>query len=483
MKLVFEKPSDVHVVCMFEDAIEEQKEKFCSHANNDLDNLIRRGVFEAKCGQVALALDTEGKGRAFVGLGKKADYEPNLVVEAFFNLANQLKEQKVSSAYLHTPKLPEEVQLESVFEGFLQSEYHFDRYLSKKKEEAPELELYVNSPDLSQEELKALFERVQNLMEGVFFTRDLVNTPANDLYPETLAEEIRKTLVPLGVEVEVLGKEAIEALGMTAFLAVSQGSEKEPRFILMKYLPRKDQKEHLSFVGKGLTYDSGGYAIKTPAGMSTMKCDMGGAGAVAGAIYAIAKNHLDVNVVGVVASCENMISGGSYKNGDIISSMKGTTIEVGNTDAEGRVTLADSIYYAATRLNSSAIIDLATLTGACVAALGNYMTGCLTSDEELYKMLEEASQKSGEDLHLFRATRHHRKQIEGTIGDLKNSAKGGAGSITAGLFLEHFTEGLPWVHMDIAGPAYTESKYSYLPAGATGIPVKTLVRFAEAYGK
>ena len=299
------------------------------------------------------------------------------------------------------------------------------------------------------------------------------------MYPESFANYVVDLFKDLPVEVDVLDKNQIENLNMKAFLSVSEGSDKEPKFVIIKYMP-EDKKEHITFVGKGLTYDSGGYAIKTTSGMVNMKSDMAGASSVVGAIYALAKNEVQTNVVGVMALCENLISGSAYKNGDIISSMKGTTIEIANTDAEGRVTLADSLYYAATKLNSTTIVDLATLTGACIVALGEKVTGVVSNDDNVCESLIDASLRADENMFRFQVFNEHRQQIKGTEGDIKNSTTGGAGAITAGVFLEEFVENKPWAHLDIAGPAFQDSQSSYLPKGATGTPVKTLYEFAKS---
>ena len=315
-------------------------------------------------------------------------------------------------------------------------------------------------------------------MEGVYLTKDLVNTPSIDMYPEILAKVAKEKLSPLGVEVEVLGYEEIKALKMEAFLAVAKGSAKEPKFIIMKYLPVKDEKP-TALVGKGLCYDSGGYAIKPAASMVTMKSDMTGAASVIGAIYGLAKNKVKKNVIGLVAACENMISGDAYKNGDIVSSMKGLSIEVINTDAEGRLTLADALYYASTKTDAKQIIDMATLTGACIMALGQRTVGTVTNDDKLFDKVEEAFKTTGEQVWKLPIFEDSREKVKGDVSDIKNSTTGGAGTITAGVFLEHFVENKPWVHLDIAGPAFSDTDYPYTGKGATGIPVRSIYEFIK----
>src|SRR5699024_3409888 len=239
----------------------------------------------------------------------------------------------------------------------------------------------------------------------------------------------------------------IEELDMEAFLAVSKGSEEEPQFIKMTWNGNPDNEKKLALVGKGLTYDSGGYSIKSSNGMITMKSDMAGSAAVIGTMKSIAMSNLNKNVVGIIAACENMLSGGAYKPGDIIGSMAGKTIEVLNTDAEGRLTLADALWYAAEIEKADEIIDIATLTGACVVALGNINSGAITNNENLMKKVRNAANLSGEPVWQLPSNDEYRELIKGDFADLKNAASGGAGTITAGLFLEEFVNNTPWVHL------------------------------------
>src|SRR5690625_593099 len=252
--------------------------------------------------------------------------------------------------------------------------------------------------------------------------------------------------------------------------------------IVLKYLPLGKEEPVISLVGKGVTYDSGGYAIKTAKGMATMKVDMAGAGAMIGKMHALAAKDNQQNVVAVIGATENLISGEAFKNGDIIDTLKGTTVEVLNTDAEGRLVLADALYYAATELNSKAIVDAATLTGAVIAALGQNITGVMTNDQELVDEVIQASKTTGEDMWQLPITPEFREKIKGDHTDLINSAINfvGAGTIFAAAFLEHFVEDVPWVHLDIAGTSYARNNGNkYLPKGASGVPVKTLYEFVK----
>ena len=316
---------------------------------------------------------------------------------------------------------------------------------------------------------------------GQFLTRDLVNLRSNDIYPETLAQKASENLSDLGVKVTIYGKDEILSMGLTAFYEVAKGSDKEPKFIVMEYFHGQKDKAPLALVGKGLTYDAGGYSIKTSNGMKTMNSDMGGSGSVIGAMKAIALNKLEVNVVAIVAACENLISGRAYKPGDIIKARNGMTIDVDNTDAEGRITLADAVNYAATEYKPALIVDLATLTGAAIGALGETYTASITNNEEAFKKVLRASKKVDEKIWLLPNDPFYKTYNESENGDVKNSGGPKAGSITAGQFIENFVEAYPWVHLDIAGTAYLSAPQGINSKGATGVHVKTLYELAKEF--
>lgn len=396
-----------------------------------------------------------------------------------FNIAKTISSKNITDININFESIgnfDDFIYASRLIEGLLQSQYAFDTY-KKDKKDMKIVNYNINIPKIDDENI---IEELKNIVDGVNITRELVNIPSIDLYPETLAKKAKDILEPLGVKVTVYGKKEIENMGMTAFLAVASGSDKEPKFIAIEYSP-VESGNTIALVGKGLTYDSGGYAIKTPLGMDTMMADMAGSATVIGTIYSLAKNKIQQNVVGVIAACENMISGKSYKNGDIVSTMKGTTIEVKNTDAEGRVTLADSLYYAATKTSADVIIDLATLTGACVVGLGDYTTGVISNDDNIYNKLYNSSIQSGEYLWRLPIVDELRQQVKSKIADITNSTGKPGGAITAGIFLEEFADGKPWAHLDIAGPAYTNEPYSYIPYGGTGIPVKTVYNFIKNF--
>lgn len=477
MKFTIGKGNGVPVHLAFEESLEDLD----GHIK---DYLEKRKVFSGKAGEVSPILGCTEE-YILLGLGKKEDLDLETLRIATFKLRKELEALKIEEITLKLLdfKVNEEKNLcaikttKALVEGFFQGDYKFDEYITKKEEDK-DFELLVDLVPREgyDEKTKLAIEETTGLMEGYFLTRDLVNRPAIDLYPETLAKAAVDALEPLGVKVTVYDKKEIEEMEMHAFLAVAEGSDKEPRFIVMEYSP-VDGGETTALVGKGLTYDSGGYALKPAKGMDTMNCDMAGSASVIGTIYALAKNKVQRNVVGIVAACENMISGRAYKNGDIISSKKGSTIEVGNTDAEGRLTLADAIYYAATETDAVEIYDIATLTGAALVSVGAETTAVMSNNDEMWKAVEKAANDTGDLMHRLNDNKRLRESIKSDRADISNtgSTRWG-GSQTAAFFCEHFAEDKPWLHFDIAGPAYNDGAYDYLPKYATGTPVRTLYK-------
>lgn len=472
MEFFIGKGSKVKLIIVFEDQenVEVGKELF--------KFIKEKELFKAKSSEVYGDFSLNGENILFLGLGKKDKINLNVLRKAFFKAAKELSKFKIDQVEI---KIDDVLGLEindsmaAIAEGLLQSEYAFDKYISEKKNEMKLEKVYIDTKALNKEELHTITEEVKNIVDGIFLSRDLVNERAMNMYPETLANAAKENLEHLMVKVEIFDRKKIEELGMTAFLAVSEGSVKEPRFIVMTYIGDSSSDEKIALVGKGLTYDSGGYSLKPTSGsMDTMYCDMGGAATVIGAMKSIAASKLKKNIVAIVAACENMISGGAYKPGDIINSMSGKTIEVLNTDAEGRITLADSLWYASTVVKADKIIELATLTGACVVALGDINTAAISNNDKLMSDIKKASEISGEPIWELPTNEEYGELIKSEVADLKNIGGKGAGTITAGLFLKEFVNEKPWVHLDIAGTAYLDKAMGYLPKGATGVHVKTL---------
>lgn len=374
--------------------------------------------------------------------------------------------------------------------GALLRSYRFDKYKTKEKpEKKPKLkEIKVLVDDAAT--AKRLFQKLEKVAEGVFFTRNLVSEPANVLFPKSLVAEAKK-LAKLGVKLTVLGEKEMKKLGMGALLGVAQGSAQEPQLLVMEWHgagkdPKSKGGEPVAFVGKGVTFDTGGISLKPAAGMEDMKWDMGGAGAVVGVMAALAGRKAKVNAVGVCGLVENMPSGTAQRPGDIVTSMSGQTVEVLNTDAEGRLVLCDALWYTQQTYKPRLIVDLATLTGAIIIALGNEQAGLFSNDDKLSEQLTAAGKKVGEGLWRMPLGPEYDKAIDCDVADMKNISGGrGAGSITAAQFLQRFIkEGTPWAHLDIAGVAWTTKDKPTVPKGGTGFGVRLLDAFvAEHYEK
>jgi len=372
---------------------------------------------------------------------------------------------------------PAEMAAQMAFGARLRS-YRFDKYRTKEKPEqkpsVKKLTLLVDDPGAA----KKLFEPLERLAEGVAFTRDLVSEPANVIYPESLAEQA-KTLEDLGVKVEILGEKEMKKLGMNALLGVGQGSARESQLVVMQWkgLPDARKKPPVAFIGKGVTFDTGGISIKPAAGMEEMKWDMAGAGAVIGLMKALAGRKAKVNAVGVIGLVENMPSGTAQRPGDVVRSMSGQTIEVINTDAEGRLVLADALWYTQDRFKPQFMVNLATLTGAIMIALGQVHAGLFSNNDQLAERLLSAGRASGELLWRMPLGEAYDKIINSDIADVKNVGNRYGGSITAAQFIQRFVNGLPWAHLDIAGMAWSDKDAPSVPKGATGFGVRLLERF------
>jgi leucyl aminopeptidase len=344
--------------------------------------------------------------------------------------------------------------------------YRFDKYFTKeKKEDKPSVKKLTVLTEASG--AKAAFAPLDRVADGVFLTRDVVSEPANVITPETLAEEAKK-LAEIGIDVEVLGEKQMRKLGMGALLGVGQGSDRESHLVIMRWMGAKDQEAApLALIGKGVCFDSGGISIKPAGGMEEMKWDMAGAGAVIGAMKALAGRQAKANVVGVVGLVENMPSGNAQRPGDVVTSMSGQTIEVINTDAEGRLVLADALWYTKERFKPKAMIDLATLTGAIIISLGNEYAGLFSNNDTLSQSIDAAGKAVGEPVWRLPMGDAYDKQIKSDIADMKNVGSREGGSITAAQFLRRFVGDVAWAHIDIAGTAWSKKDTATCAKGAT----------------
>ncbi len=373
-----------------------------------------------------------------------------------------------------------EVMAAAMAEGLRLKSYRFDRYRTKEKDEdKPSLKTVKFLCEGAAKARKAFAPR-DKVVDGVFLTRDLVTEPGNVIYPETLAKEAKK-LEELGVEVEVLGEKQMKKLGMGALLGVGQGSDRESKLLVMRWngasKGKKAKEAPVAFVGKGVTFDTGGISIKPSGGMEEMKYDMGGAGTVIGLMKALAGRKAKVDAVGVAGLVENMPSSTAQRPGDVVKTMSGQTVEVLNTDAEGRLVLADALWYCADRFKPRFMVDLATLTGAMVIALGNERAGLFSNDDDLSENLSKCGDAVGEKVWRFPMGDEYDKLLKSEIADMKNISGGrGAGSITAAQFLQRFVDETPWAHLDIAGVCWSHKERPVVPKGGSGFGVRLLDR-------
>ena len=411
-----------------------------------------------------LAMQAVG-GQVFAALGSKGPAKVAVAVDA------------IEGCELSPPEMAANL----AFGARLRS-YRFDRYRTKAKADTrPTLRtLTIHCEGAGR--ARARYGRLSKVADGVFFTRDLVSEPANVIYPETLAAQAR-TLTRLGVKVEVLGEGQMKRLGMGALLGVGQGSARDSRLVVMRWLGARRRGKAdkpaspIAFVGKGVTFDTGGISLKSPGGMEDMKWDMGGAGVVIGLMKVLAGRQAAVDAVGVIGLVENMPSATAQRPGDIVTSMSGQTIEVINTDAEGRLVLADALWYCEDRFKPRFMIDLATLTGAIIVSLGSEKAGLFSNDDRLAERIAEAAEKTGEAVWRMPLEDVYDKMLSSDAADMRNISSGrGAGSITAAQFLQRFVDKTPWAHLDIAGMAWAKKDSPTVPKGGTGFGVRLLDR-------
>lgn len=446
--------------------------------------LIEMSGFNGKLGTTAEAINTEASGverLVLVGVGKVEKLGNDDWVRiggAAFSQIGKSTEVAVALA------LPEQTiaddEAADFALGMVLRSYDFDKYKTKKddkdsaKKNAATIKISVASPDSA----KAAYKVAESVADGVIQARDLVNEPANILGPVEFAEEASK-LEKLGVKVEVLGEKELKKLGMAALLGVAQGSVRPPRVVVMQWNGGKAKDKPVAFVGKGVVFDTGGISIKPALNMEEMKGDMGGAAAVTGLMRALAGRKANVNAVGVIGLVENMPDGNAQRPGDIVTSMSGQTIEVINTDAEGRLVLADALHYTADRFKPRIMINLATLTGAVMVALGVYNAGLFSNDDELADQLYDAGQASGEKVWRLPLGKEYDKMIDSTVADMKNSCGRLGGSITAAQFLKRFVGDTSWAHLDIAGTAMGSPASEYSQSWASGFGVRLLDRLVR----
>jgi leucyl aminopeptidase len=450
--------------------------------------LAARG-FKGGAGEEALVPGPfGGAGAALaVGLGKSVAYTAEGARRAAARVFARAKSERWAAVRVDVEsfraKLAAPDAVRALGEGLLLSSYRFDRYKSKK-EDARKLGPRTAELAVRGSEARALgrvLEEARITAEGVFFARDLGNEPANVLFPESYAQRLRAAAAKTPVSVQVFDERRLGALGMGGILAVGRGSARKPRLVILQYRPRRARNARpVVLVGKGITFDTGGISIKPSKDMHEMKFDMCGSAAVAAAVFTAAKLKLPVHVVGLAPLAENMPGGGAQRPGDVITCHNGKTVDVLNTDAEGRLVLADALAYAE-KFKPLCVVDIATLTGLCAHFFDHAASGLMGTDPRLVAALRDAGERTGERLWELPLWEDYEDMIKGTTADIQNISRATAGTITAGMFLKHFGGHSPWAHLDVAGTAWASSPKPYRPAGATGVGVRLFIEFLKNY--
>ncbi|EIT85632.1 multifunctional aminopeptidase A [Fictibacillus macauensis ZFHKF-1] len=416
----------------------------------------------------------------FIGLGRKQDSSYERIRAALGKVVKEIdRDQRESVSILLDTFTTENVAIEQMAHAFSEAILSASYTIQHYKERSNQRDVWLKAVTVyTKEEVNRALQEGAVFGAGLNTARTLVNTPANLLTPSDLIGTAVELAISSDMEYEVLERADMEKLGMGALLAVSQGSVEPPKLFVAKYTGGEKDAPYLALVGKGVTFDAGGYSIKTATGMVDMKSDMGGAAAVIGALEVIGKLRPQTNLLFVIPACENLINGAAMKPGDVITSLSGLTIEVKNTDAEGRLLLADAVTYAK-QLGAHAVVDVATLTGGVSVALGDCTTGAVTNDETLYHQLKQVAAHEGELLWLLPSHQPFKDMIRTSdVADLTNSSGRLGHAITGGLFIGTFAGETPWVHLDIAGTAFSARPSDLGPKGATGVMVRTLARLA-----
>ena len=495
--------ADLLVVCTYG---EPAKDSLFQQVDQSLGGYLTERAqaeeFAGRPGQV-LFTDRQGAGKArsvcVVGAGDMNGFDAGRIRDltaSAIRVARRIGAKRVLMALPSISARHVDRAVQVAVEGVLLGSYRFSKYRAEEAKRSDPIESVLLTFERGKagggkrgkqtaghnRELKAAIERARVVAEAVCHARDLINEPAAVMTPSRMAEEARQVARRNGVTVKVLGPKECEKLGMGMFLAVGQGSDEEPRFIHLTYTPKKKPKRRIAIIGKGVTFDSGGYSLKPTQAMEDMKIDMSGAAAVIATMSAIAQLGSPFEVHALAACCENLVSGHAYKLGDVLRSMDGTTVEINNTDAEGRLTLGDAITYARQKIEPDQMIDLATLTGACTIALGPHVAGVMSDDEELTESWLASARAAGEDMWRLPLYARLREQLKSPVADLRNTGERFGGALTAGLFLKHFARDTPWLHVDIAGPASNAREYGAAPRGGTGFSVATLIEFLTREG-
>jgi len=483
--------ADAIVVNLFEGV--EQPSGATAAVDRALDgaigNLFSKGEIKGKFGEVGI-IHTLGKFPARIvavaGLGKRQDFNLDKIRGVAGEVCRSLRRlncRKIATI-LHgagTGGIEPEASVKAIVEGSLLGLYNFSKYKKPEYEDIDEMLIVVRE----ESKIRPLEQSVQKgkvMAEATSLARDMVNEPANYMTPSRMADITKEVAEKYSLEFKVFDSKEMETMGMGALLGVARGSSQAPKLITLSYKGDETSKSVIGFLGKGITFDSGGISIKPSEGMGEMKDDMAGGAAVMAALSAIAQLKPKTNVTAVIPASENLPSGTALKPGDVLKAMNGKTIEVISTDAEGRLILADALSYAV-KQGLSPLVDLATLTGACRIALGTLYSGAFANDQGLMDKILKAAARTGEKLWQMPMPEEYKEQNKSEIADVKNTGDRYGGAITAALFLAEFVDDTPWVHIDIAGTASSSKEKGYVIKGATGVGVRTLVELALSLAK
>ncbi len=448
--------------------------------------LVASGEITGKAQETVLLHHPQGlkaKRLLAVGGGKAPAFTHAELRKAAGTALRYLRSRTIKSCAFTLPEVAGggEAAARAIVEGACVADFDPDTYRSERKDLSVKEITIVAPPGSDAGKLQRAMDQAKMIGESQNFTRELVNEPSNRLTPTMFADRAKKMCESVGLQCEVMGPDKIKELKMGAFWSVAQGSEEEPRLIVMRYEPEgAPAKPVLGLVGKGITFDTGGISIKPADGMEKMKYDMAGGAAMVGAMRAIALLKPKVKVISIVCATENMPSGKAQKPGDVQIAMSGKAIEIINTDAEGRLVLADGLHYART-LGCTHLIDAATLTGACVVALGMVNAGVFANDEDIYRHFTRALERSGEKFWRLPIDAEYTDMIRSNIADIMNTGGRYGGAITAAMFLKEFVDDTPWIHLDIAGTAWMDENKSWIAKGPSGIAVRSLVEFVRSY--
>jgi leucyl aminopeptidase len=443
-----------------------------------ITSLIESGEFSGKSGESAYVHtpgDLKARRLLLLGAGKADEFNTDVVRKMAGIAARMLRGKKVHSiAFLRRSQLPIGESAQAATEGALLALFDPDKYQTSDKTESHLETIAFVATKGDPDELLRGIRRGQIIAEATNFAREVINEPSNVMTPTELARRAEEVAREFGLGIDVLDEARMKELGMGALLGVAQGSVEPPKLIVLRYTPQFRSDETIAIIGKGITFDTGGISIKPADGMEKMKYDMAGGATTIGTMRALAQLKPQVNVIGIVPASENMPDGRAQRPGDVVHAMTGKTIEVINTDAEGRLVLADAVAYAR-KLGATKIVDLATLTGAVSIALGDVYIAILGTSQELIEQIIESGKRAGEKIWQLPLDKEYREQIKSEIADIKNIGGRKAGTITGAYFIREFVEDTPWAHLDIAGTAWNETNKPHMSVGPTGVCVRTLV--------